>query len=88
MSAEATDVKYVQITIRLGGTQNVRIEADSRVTYDQSEHNLEYQRTGYSGKGDIDQLVGEVLTNLKNALGNEESINLCVDGEKIVACSE
>lgn len=85
MSDEATDVKYVQITIQLGGTQKVRIEADSRVTYKATEHTLEHQRTGYSGKGDIDQLVSEVLTKLKDAFGNEENISLCVDGEKIVA---
>lgn len=85
MSGEVTDVKYVQITFQLGNTQKVRIEADSRVTYKAPGHTLEHQRNGYAGKGDIDQLVSEVLTKLKNAFGNEESISLCVNGEEIVA---
>lgn len=85
MSNATTDVKYVQITIQLGDAQWVRIEADSRVTYEATEHTLEHQRDDYAGTGDIDQLVSELLIKLKDAFGNKESISLCVDGEKIVA---
>lgn len=88
MSESGPKMQYVQITIRLGGKQHVRIEADSRVTYDATEHHVQYQRNGYAEKSDIDQLVADVLSRLKAAFGNEENITLCVDGEKLVACQE
>lgn len=87
MTQQEDGIQYVQITIRLGSQQSVKIQADKRVTFGRDpKHVLHFERTGAAFSGDINQLVDEVLKKLRQAFGKEQEIELCVDGDEIVAC--
>jgi len=87
--AKEERIQHVQIAIWLGSRQRVEIQADSRVTFDEEKHDADFVRTGSANAinpGDIVEVVTDVLSKLRDAFGKTDTIDLCVDGQRIVAC--
>ena len=90
MPEKKTGIQHVEISIRLGKKQAVKILADNRVTFGQKkEHEIQYERTGSTNDfkpGDIKALLSEVCDKLKTAFDkNKSEIDLTVDGTPLVA---
>ncbi len=78
--ASAKDIKYIQITIRLGKTQSFEISADERVNVNPNEARYD----AASIDGSPDQLALQVMTKLLAAFqGSVETIKLTVEGNRI-----
>jgi hypothetical protein len=78
--ASTKDIKYVQVTIRLGKTQSFEISADERVRVNPNEAEFD----AASIDGSPDQLALQVLSKLLAAFKDSaESIEFTVEGSRI-----
>jgi hypothetical protein len=86
--AESKKVRVLELTVWLGASQKVRINACDTLGGNPSV-DPDYSRSGFPSNvsgADLIELVDEILTKLKQAYPNKEPIQLCVEDDEIVAC--
>lgn len=85
--AELKKVRVLELTVWLGASQKVRINASDTLSENPSIA-PDFSRSGSPSNvsgADLIQLVDEILTKLKQAYPNKEPIHLSVDDDEIVA---
>ncbi|MFO0806429.1 MAG: hypothetical protein U0791_25270 [Gemmataceae bacterium] len=80
--ASDKEVKFVQVTIRLGATQSYEVLADQRVGVKPTDAEI----SASSAEGSPDSVVIDVLAKLQKAFKTSQaSIAVSVDGGKLVS---